>query len=280
MPPAALTMKTGFRLARSMMTPTYASLAMSDASVTSTFSTVRPLICMPRMADAFSRASAASLASFTPPALPRPPACTCAFTTTCFPIRAAICCTSSGVVATSPGGIGTPRARRISFAWYSWMFTDASGGTGRRASYWGSTSRSRRRRAQQPTQCLVCGTKPGPVTTPHRLAHGLIQRIHAPAEILRRHWHVSDHGIRQPRRIHQRASRADAFLASYRGQQNLRYAVRPDDVLRLQGDEPVNRGHDANRAGEWSRRARTRLRGIRRCLQFGCDTGPSKPVGR
>ena len=29
----------------------------------------------------------------------------------------------SDVVAISPAGIGTPRARRISFAWYSWMFT-------------------------------------------------------------------------------------------------------------------------------------------------------------
>ena len=46
------------------------------------------------------------LASFTPPALPRPPACTCAFTTTVPPYCFAIASASSGVVATSPGGIG------------------------------------------------------------------------------------------------------------------------------------------------------------------------------
>ena len=56
---------------------------MSAAGVTSTCSTVSPLICMPRILPAISRvSSAAILASFTPPALPRPPAWTCALTTT------------------------------------------------------------------------------------------------------------------------------------------------------------------------------------------------------
>ena len=49
MPPAGLTMNTGFFDARSRMMPTYASLAMSAAGVTSTFCTVSPLICMPRI---------------------------------------------------------------------------------------------------------------------------------------------------------------------------------------------------------------------------------------
>jgi hypothetical protein len=124
MPPAALTIQTGALLARSMMMPTYASLAMSSAGAIRTFSTVSPLICSPRMAFAFSRASSGVLASFTPPALPRPPACTCAFTTTAPPSFRAICSACSGVVATSPMGTGIPCAASSSFAWYSWMFTD------------------------------------------------------------------------------------------------------------------------------------------------------------
>ena len=42
--------------------------------------------------------------------------------TTVPPYRSAIATASSGVVATSPGGTGMPDARRISLAWYSWMF--------------------------------------------------------------------------------------------------------------------------------------------------------------
>jgi hypothetical protein len=63
------------------------------------------------------------LQNFTPPALPRPPAWTCAFTITAVPYFFAIVSASAGVVATSPAGMGTPKPRRISFAWYSWMFT-------------------------------------------------------------------------------------------------------------------------------------------------------------
>ena len=96
---------------------------MSCAGATRTFSTGSPLISMPRMADAFSRASAGPAASFTPPALPRPPACTCALMTTRPPRREAIASASSGVAATSPPGTGIPCARKISLAWYSWMFT-------------------------------------------------------------------------------------------------------------------------------------------------------------
>ena len=58
---------------------------MSLASVTSTRCTVWPLMSMPRIAAAFSRASSGVLASFTPPALPRPPVFTWALTTTAVP---------------------------------------------------------------------------------------------------------------------------------------------------------------------------------------------------
>src|SRR5258707_1234570 len=72
-----------------------------------------------------SAASSASLASLTPPPFPRPPAWICAFTThTGFPamrIRAAA--TASSALATSlPRGTATPNPRRMSFAWYSWIF--------------------------------------------------------------------------------------------------------------------------------------------------------------
>ena len=76
---------TGFLVARSTMMPTYASDPMSAATVTSTFSTVRSLIVMPRMAVAFSFATSGVGQNFTPPALPRPPACTWAFTITAVP---------------------------------------------------------------------------------------------------------------------------------------------------------------------------------------------------
>jgi hypothetical protein len=107
-PPAGLTMKTGRFDERSTMIPTYASVAISAAGVTSTLFTVSPLICMPRIFDATSRASDGVFASFTPPALPRPPACTCALTTTVLPNRRANASASVGVFATSPTGTGMP----------------------------------------------------------------------------------------------------------------------------------------------------------------------------
>ena len=116
MPPAADAMKTGACPFLSIRTPTYASVAISSAGVTRTLWTVSPLISMPRIFSACARASAGVLASFTPPALPRPPACTWAFTTTVPPSFFAIASASAGVVATSPGGTGMPAARKISFA--------------------------------------------------------------------------------------------------------------------------------------------------------------------
>src|SRR4029077_18986069 len=67
-------------------------------------------------------ASAGEGTTFTPPALPRPPAWICAFTTTVPPSSRAPPAASSGVRATPPCRTGTPYLRRISFAWNSWMF--------------------------------------------------------------------------------------------------------------------------------------------------------------
>ena len=100
--------------------------SMSLASVTSTRRTTWPLMSRPRIAVAFSAASSASAASLTPPALPRPPVLTWAFTTTAVPIPAAAAFASSGVSATSPGSTGTPCAAKSSFAWYSYRSTNSS----------------------------------------------------------------------------------------------------------------------------------------------------------
>ena len=63
---------------------------------------------IPNIRFAISTASAASLATLTPPPLPRPPAWICAFTTTGPPISLAAASTSSTDRATSPRGTGTP----------------------------------------------------------------------------------------------------------------------------------------------------------------------------
>src|SRR6516165_5305749 len=83
---------------------------------------------MPRICCAARWASSGSSASLMPPAFPRPPACTCAFTTTLPPRRAATVRASAGVVATSPAGTATPNSRSRALAWYSWIFTDARSG--------------------------------------------------------------------------------------------------------------------------------------------------------
>src|SRR3990170_7971279 len=76
---------------------------------------------MPRIARAASRASSGVRASLIPPAFPRPPTWTCAFTATGAIPRAAASA-SSGVAATLPGGIGMPARSRSAFAWYSCSF--------------------------------------------------------------------------------------------------------------------------------------------------------------
>src|ERR1051325_5991886 len=83
---------------------------------------------MPRIFWAVSRAAAAPLTTFTPPPLPRPPAWICALTTTNSLSVSAISAfaaasASSMLNAGRPLGTGTPSFLRISFAWYSWIFT-------------------------------------------------------------------------------------------------------------------------------------------------------------
>src|SRR5712692_8121682 len=102
---------------------------MGEASSTSTLRTLMPsggvwgvLSIMPRICFAAASAPAGSSASLTPPALPRPPACTWALTTTLPPSRAAMSFAWAGVSATSPFGTGTPNSRRMALAWYSWIF--------------------------------------------------------------------------------------------------------------------------------------------------------------
>ncbi len=94
-------------------------MAISAAGTTSTLWTVRPLIVMPRIWAARSAASEGFRASLTPPALPRPPAWTCALMTTVPPIRRATASASVGVEATSPSNIGMPAALSNARAWYS-----------------------------------------------------------------------------------------------------------------------------------------------------------------
>src|SRR6185436_3681726 len=76
-----------------------------------------------------SPASSGERASFTPPPFPRPPAWIWAFTTTTpFPpaISSRAAATASSAEVTSlPRGTATPNPRRISLAWYSWIFMAA-----------------------------------------------------------------------------------------------------------------------------------------------------------
>ncbi len=85
---------------------------MSMSSATSTECTVWPLMSMPRIFSALAWASSGSLASFTPPALPRPPILTWALITTpglpAAMNSAAMARASAGVAATLPCWIGTP----------------------------------------------------------------------------------------------------------------------------------------------------------------------------
>src|SRR5208283_2735681 len=82
---------------------------------------------MPRIAVASARTSALDLATLTPPPLPRPPAWICALTTHTPPPRLAAAFTASSTEnAGMPRGVGTPKRRRISLPWYSWIFTACS----------------------------------------------------------------------------------------------------------------------------------------------------------
>src|ERR1700730_8065639 len=78
---------------------------------------------MPMICAAAWRASSGDFASLIPPALPRPPTGTCAFTAT-GPSSMQACAASSGLRATLPGGMGMPSDDRTSFACYSRSFTN------------------------------------------------------------------------------------------------------------------------------------------------------------
>src|SRR2546426_8582151 len=128
MPPASDAMTTWVARARSRVIERYSSRSTAEASSTSTDRTWMPsggvcgvLSLMPRICRAAGSAASGSSTSLMPPALPRPPACTCALTTTRPPSRAAIVFASAGVAATSPLGTGTPNSRRRALAWYSWI---------------------------------------------------------------------------------------------------------------------------------------------------------------
>src|SRR4051794_4727355 len=82
---------------------------------------------MPRIFWAISTAAIAPLTTLTPPALPRPPAWIWALTTrVSLPVSVisalAARSASPGEKAGVPLGTGTPYFRRISLAWYSWIF--------------------------------------------------------------------------------------------------------------------------------------------------------------
>ena len=128
-PPSEDAMNTVFPMARSSTMPTYNSFAMGSSSSTRTRCTSRPsgpvwwvISVMPRIFLATSAASVESLATFTPPPLPRPPAWIWAFTTTPPPNFLAAASASSAVKTTSPLGTGTPYLASIALAWYSWIF--------------------------------------------------------------------------------------------------------------------------------------------------------------
>src|SRR5207248_8368037 len=63
---------------------------------------------LPRSSAAAARAAATSRTSLTPPALPRPPAWICAFTTHGKPRRSAVATASSTVKHAWPSGTATP----------------------------------------------------------------------------------------------------------------------------------------------------------------------------
>src|SRR6267142_4004490 len=78
---------------------------------------------MPRIFEACSRTSSGDFATLTPPPLPRPPAWICAFTTHTLPPSSRVAATASSTEKQgTPRGVATPYFRRISLAWYSWIF--------------------------------------------------------------------------------------------------------------------------------------------------------------
>src|SRR5947207_10624610 len=79
----------------------------------------------PMISDALRSASSGSSASFTPPALPRPPVSTCAFTTTRLSSSSAAARASAADVARRPSETGMSKRRKSSLPWYSYRSTAA-----------------------------------------------------------------------------------------------------------------------------------------------------------
>src|SRR5882762_2826178 len=130
MPPSLEAMSATRCVPRSTTMPTYSSFSMSAPSSTRsrrTFCPSGPVWCvfsiMPRILPAHSRTSSGDFATFTPPPLPRPPAWICAFTTHTLPPSSRAAFTASSTEKQGkPRGVATPYFRRISLAWYSWIF--------------------------------------------------------------------------------------------------------------------------------------------------------------
>ena len=91
-------------------------MEIEEVAATKSFFTMWPLMSRPRMFCACVNASSGVAAYFTPPALPRPPVLTWAFTITGLPISSAIAFASSAVVVTRPGVVGTLCLANSSFA--------------------------------------------------------------------------------------------------------------------------------------------------------------------
>ncbi len=92
---------------------------MSGFCSTSTWRTGAPRISRSSSASATVAASSGALAKPIPPALPRPPDRTCAFTATGPPSCPAIERASARLEATLPPGTGIPSLARSLFPWYS-----------------------------------------------------------------------------------------------------------------------------------------------------------------
>ena len=86
----------------------------------------------PRISAARASASSGPSASLTPPAFPRPPVSTCAFTTTGPPSSSAAARASAGVVASRPRETGIPKRASSSFPWCSYRSTAGPIYAGRR----------------------------------------------------------------------------------------------------------------------------------------------------
>src|SRR5581483_2258468 len=101
--------------------------APSSISRRRTFWPCGPVWCVTRFMPSIfldrSLTSSSDFATFTPPPLPRPPAWICAFTTQTLPPSFFAASTASSTEKqANPRGVGTPKPRRISFPWYSWIF--------------------------------------------------------------------------------------------------------------------------------------------------------------